>query len=255
MIPLVVELVGAGALGVVCREIASRLWHKHQKPAQPLQDMGLYGIRVGVWIRTPDGQKHDIQSYIEQELARRGTVLFATREDPARLIYETGTWTDEIAADVIHIAVIGAITVTVGTKDTFRYPTKQGVHTPTGLRFDELDSKHPEYRKPNRSDYSSTTIRYAEEDSEFEVRREQERMIECTEDVETWKLNLRFYGPNGIVRGAFCNSQAMDEGNAAFISAGLADELSRVAKLALASSQISQSELELSKFQPYPASQ
>lgn len=169
----------------------------------------LVGVKVGAWVREPNGSANIIQNLIEQELASRGAAVFALRNDHARTLLEEGNWNTEIASSRLDVALVGKIIIrTDANAQVYEYPTMLNIHTATGRRFDQLPFDHPDYRKPNSEFAMYDSYEYHEPREEYERRRELEKVV-VTRSIVYCTLDIRFYGPSGEIRGG-CAEQVND---------------------------------------------
>lgn len=168
----------------------------------------LYGLRGGVWIREPNGSQHMIQNLVEQALSRRSMALFDLRNDHVRTLLKSGKWNPEIANGFLDVAIIGRMVTQEREVDEYVYISVQHVDTATGRRFDQLDFTHPNRRKPNSGSKSYllesngySRDYYFEPREEFTRRREMEKTLAQGVARISYTLDVRFYGPEGQIRG------------------------------------------------------
>lgn len=250
-------LIGAGLLAAAKRVVLPLKAKRVSEKAAP--DNRLYGVRGGVWVKEPNGSSHPFQNLLEQELCQRGMALYDLRHRPTENLLKTGEWEDTIATGPLDVAIIGRIIVHKTEIEETRCVSVQHVHTHTGKFFYKLGPDHPDYRAPNKvahfNKLGGILLRdnesyYEESDSEFARRREIERLVDIL-TVEKYSLDVRFYGPNGVIRGG-CTIMGPANGNQSLqnLVTETANQLASVTKLSLAAGQVALAELELDKYQP-----
>jgi hypothetical protein len=154
-------------------------------------------VTGGVWIRQPNGSRHTIQNVIEQELCRKGMLLQDVNAIVAQRIHKEGTWSHDIAAAPIQVAIIGQVIV---EKGVFDRPVKpiQHIDPATGRHFSD-DSAGSGWR------YMSGSFFRIEPDEVFRHRCENNHSVQRVSGTKI-TLDVRFYGPGGEIRGGHTKS-------------------------------------------------
>lgn len=235
MIELILaSLAGTGA-GAAAWE-AFRRWQTAQKRTSY---ESLYGIRAGVWIRQPNGSEHLIQNAVEQALSQHGMALHLLHRDPVEQILRDGKWNPKIADKPISVAVIGRIIAPKASNDTVPagVSTRQHIHTPSGRYFHEIPidegGREPNCTCEQFDQPEKGKAHYCEPWNQYMARQERERGR--TIIGEGISLDVRFFGPDGAVRGGFAKTAPCTEGDQiGWLVNGLVRELAATAKTSIA---------------------
>ncbi len=233
-------------------------WLKRGRPASESSraesepDNSLFAIRGGVWIREPNGSSHQIQNRIEQALAERGMALYNLRREPAEALLRDGEWTPDIASESIDVAVVGRIVIQTFDVTEEEYISRQHIHTPTGLYFHQVDPQSGG-RKANCQchnydfpSYLRGEPHYHESKDQFDQRRELEKTCKV-QKRNIYSLDVRFYGPNGRIRGG-CVAKTLtpsEDTASSELTDTLVSDLSVVLRQSIAAHSTSAVEAEL----------
>lgn len=215
---MILEIIGAGALGIgIASAIALMGGFTETKklPEEKLKkfdDKHFLGLRGGVFISNEDETRSAIQSLLEQKLVELGMELYTLHFDAVEKLVKDGVFGVDISSRPLDIIIAGKCTTIKETREEWEYPTVRHVDTETGLRFDALPYEHPHYRTLNSYSFDSERKDYYSETKEEFTRRRELEKKKITVEVEKYRVDIRFYGPNGTIRGACICSADSQQG-------------------------------------------
>jgi hypothetical protein len=213
---------GVAAMAATSYWLRSRKKVNNQSEKRDIKDTAsLIGLKMGVYIKEPNGVASPIQNRVEGGLIQLGAAVFDLERDAIQQFLKKGTWNDAITLNGLDMVAIGHIVVRQDERDQYVFPTVQHIQTSSGLPFHVLRSDDPEMRVPNRfndSDYFDKNLSgykvgpelsyYFESDAEFKLRRAREKVLVGKISVTGYTLDVRVYGSNGQMYTSF--NEAVD---------------------------------------------
>lgn len=154
-------------------------------------------VTGGVWIRQPNGSRHTIQNLIEQELCRKGMLLYDLNAAVAHRVHKEGSWSHDIATAPIQVAIIGQVLVEKGTFDRPVKPIRH-INPLTGQRY-VYSTSGDGWERMGDSNF------YCEPEEVFRHRCENNHHTIRVSGTKI-TIDVRFYGPGGEIRGAHAKS-------------------------------------------------